>query len=347
METLVVAFGVAMPFRAYFLQPFKIPTGSMQPTLYGRHSERADAPNFFDRAPLSWAKLLLTGRTWVDVVAHRSGTLAMREDRDNDPGLVILSVAGETYKIPHDALERRELDAARFVRPGMADNPFAARMAESLAHVREGERLWSGYVVSGDQVFVNRLLWNLRPPARDEIVVFATGGRAVTTDPAAAAAAAAGQTRATRIPFFGLSLYAVDSPIPGLPPAEHYIKRLVGLPGETISVVHPRLLVDGRPVEGAPGIAREEAMGASATGPAYAGYHNVLDPGMNLPARGTPTRLRTPADSIALGDEYLPMGDNTKNSYDGRYWGPVPRRQMLGPACCVYWPISVRWGRVR
>ena len=89
-------------------------------------------------------------------------------------------------------------------------------------------------------------------------------------------------------------------------------------------------------------------MGASETGPAYAGYHNVLDDGMPMPdPRLPPPYLGSPTDSIALGDEYLPMGDNTKNSFDGRYWGPVPRRQMLGPACCVYWPLSVRWGRVR
>ena len=348
VETLVVAFGVAMPFRAYFLQPFKIPTGSMQPTLYGRHSEKADAPDFFDRAPLSWAKWLLTGRTWVDVVAHENGTLSIRYDRDNDPGLVLLSVAGETYKIPSDAFDRGEIDSSRFA-PGpiAADNPLAARLAAQARRVRRGERLWSGYVISGDQVFVNRLLWNLRPPKRDEIVVFATGGRATTTDPAAETAAAGGASRATRVPFFGLSLYALDTPIPGLPPAEHYIKRLVGLPGETVSIDHPRLLVDGKPVEGCFGIAREEAMGDSETGPAYAGYHNILDPGMPPVSPQSPVRLGTPSDSIALGDEYLPMGDNTKNSYDGRYWGPVPRRQMLGPACCVYWPLSVRWGRVR
>ncbi len=347
VETLVVAFGVAMPFRAYFLQPFKIPTGSMQPTLYGRHTERAEEPGFFDRAPLSWAKWLLTGRTWVDVVAHESGTLALRSDRENDPGLVILSVAGETYKIPTDAFDRGEIDRTRF-RVDMPDNPLAARSAAEARRVRKGERLWSGYVVSGDQVFVNRLLWNLRPPKRDEIVVFATGGRSVTTDPAAVAAGAAGPTRATRIPFFGLSLYAVDTPIPGLPPAEHYIKRLVGLPGETISIDHPNLLVDGKPAEGSFGIDREAAMGASKSGPAYAGYHNVLDKGMPTPdPRLPPPYLGSPSDSIVLGDEYLPMGDNTKNSFDGRYWGPVPRRQMLGPACCVYWPLSVRWGRIR
>ena len=39
LDTLVVAISVAMAFRAYFYEPFKIPTGSMQETLWGYHTE--------------------------------------------------------------------------------------------------------------------------------------------------------------------------------------------------------------------------------------------------------------------------------------------------------------------
>src|SRR4026208_1352416 len=44
VEVLLVALAVAMGIRTFFLQPFKIPTGSMQPTLYGITDE-----NFIDR----------------------------------------------------------------------------------------------------------------------------------------------------------------------------------------------------------------------------------------------------------------------------------------------------------
>jgi signal peptidase I len=343
VETAIVAFGVAMAFRAYFLQPFKIPTGSMQPTLYGTHSVACDAPTFADRfAPLKVLKWAVTGRWYRDVVAHASGTLGVGSDRDGAPGYVLLSVAGEVYKVPEDAARRGELGLERFV-SGMADNPFDRAASAARAIVRRGDRVWSGYVIAGDQVFVNRLLWNLRPPRRDETVVFATSAPALVLGDRAAAAASDGPGgQAHRFPFLGLPLRLAYRPIPQLPAAQHYIKRLVGMPGEHVSIDPPRLLVDGAPVEGAPGVARVEGMGPSATGPEYAGYRNIDDEGMPQPH--APGFLQEAGDSIALGDEYLPMGDNTRSSFDGRYWGPVPRPQMLGPAACVYWPLSVRWG---
>ena len=41
LDTLVVAISVAMCFRAYYYEPFNIPTGSMRPTLYGNYTEAA------------------------------------------------------------------------------------------------------------------------------------------------------------------------------------------------------------------------------------------------------------------------------------------------------------------
>lgn len=342
VETLVVAFGVAMAFRAYFFQPFKIPTGSMQPTLYGLHSVQCERNGAFDTfKPLKFVKWIFTGTWYRDVTAKHSGSLIVSSDHRRAPGMVILTVAGERYKVPQDALGR-DLNLRSMADP-MPDNPATSENEIARGFVKAGERVWSGMVISGDQVFVNRMAWNFRPPRRDEICVFATSSAEYTLDEALARDAASRGDAVSRVPFLGVDLFYVDRPIEGLAASQHYIKRLVGLPGETISINAPRLLVNGEVPENCPGIAREAAMEKSRSGPAYTGYRNTGDIGGGTPP-GVKTRLARPGDSITLGDEYLPMGDNTVNSYDGRYWGPVPRTQMLGPAACVYWPVSVRWG---
>ena len=45
--------------------------------------------------------------------------------------------------------------------------------------------------------------------------------------------------------------------------------------------------------------------------------------------------------------EYFACGDNSPASYDSRYWGPVPARNLCGIAGGVFWPFfSHRWGPI-
>lgn len=290
IEVLLVAFGVAMAFRCYFFQPFKIPTGSMQPTLYGIHSEERAAPGLLDRHPFKICKWLVTGDWYREVRVGAGGTLAAI-DVDRKPGYVGLVIAGKRYYIPSDVV--RELGAAR---------PVIGMRVES------GALLWSGVVHAGDHVFVNRVVWNFRRPRRGEVMVFSTRG------------------------------------IVGLPAGTHYIKRMAGTPGDRLAIDPPNLLIDGVPVTQPATIARvarRERLGDWA--PPYAGYQVIGE----LQAEA-PHPLRRPRDEVRLGaGEYFALGDNTTNSRDSRYWGTVPERNLLGPACLVYWPfLSPRFGAI-
>lgn len=347
VETLIVAFGVAMAFRAYFFQPFKIPTGSMQPTLYGIHSitatDSVQGPGLLDRMPFKPFKWLITGTWYREVVARTDGSVSIYRDGMKAPGYVLLSVAGKKFKVPQDAYDRADIKIPNQRPAGMADNPNATQQTVASGYVKKGDRLWAGYITSGDQVFVNRMAWNFFPPKRSEVIVFATSTPELVFSQKAAITKQKPYSSLYKIPK--LPIVLMDTPIKGLAAGQHYIKRLVGLPGETISVKHPFVYANGVKVEGSFGMDRVAAMGDSVTGgTSYAGYHCTGDNGL---PQGGGSFLQTPESTITLGDEYLPMGDNTRNSYDGRYWGGVPRIQMLGPGSCVYWPLSPRWGAIR
>lgn len=293
IEVLVVALAVAMAFRAYFFQPFKIPTGSMQPTLYGIYGVTEPAGTL-DSLPLMPFKWIVTGGRHRTVTAKASGTISFsRDPRQYRPGYHSVVVGGQLHRIPTH----------------IRNSPsYAIRIGEQ---VRVGDVLWEGTVYSGDHVFVNRLAWNWRKPRRGDVMVFETRG------------------------------------IPGLPQGTHYIKRMVGLPGEAISIDPPYLKVNGEAVTEPPSIKKIVDRAHVSEYEAYLGYRLVdrHTPASELDSK---TALLTVEDTFVLGeDEYFACGDNTANSKDSRYWGAAPQRNLVGPAAVVYWPISRRWGLIR
>ena len=91
--------------------------------------------------------------------------------------------------------------------------------------------------------------------------------------------------------------------------SQTYVKRVVGLPGDRLSIVNGHVYRDGRPEK------------SSFTIPCGdAGECNF---------RATIT--------IPKGDYYM-MGDNRPDSLDSRYWGPVPKAWLIGKAFLTYWP---------
>lgn len=283
LEIAVVAIVVAMGFRTYFIQPFKIPTGSMQPTLYGITYEQMDKPEWSDRMPFKLVRWFIFGEWYFEVHADGSGYVSPERS------MAAVQDTSQTYF---------------FIGPVRHRVPNAGRLDIAInEYVSKGKLLWSGRKISGDHVFVNKLWWNFVPPKRGDIIVFGTDG------------------------------------IPTLPPKTHYIKRLVGMPSERISIDPPHIVADGNPV------LDHELIGLiSSREQGYAGY-TLVDP--RKPG-GKESLLKSPSDSILLPEHgYFALGDNTLNSRDGRYWGAVPEPNLVGPAFLVYWPFSSRWGHAK
>lgn len=230
LDTLVVALSVAMAFRAYFYEPFNIPTGSMQPTLYGNHYEPCEKPGTIQKTPLRWMEWLLTGRHYKEFVAPFSGRVLMADRGDGRFDLRIVSPSGVQSKsiaLPNDAVAHINFGSdvagstvvARAVEHsgGRLRVAYALRPGETVPReirVAKGVRMFSGYDTTGDFIFVNRWLWNFRKPKRGDVMVFSTTG--------------------------------IDS----LAQGTHYIKRLVALPGETIEIKPGMMTVDGCEIEG-------------------------------------------------------------------------------------------------
>jgi len=292
VEVIVVAIAVAMAFRTYFIQPFKIPTGSMQPTLYGITAVDRNEPDLTDRQPFKLVKWFSTGQWYREVKTKTGGTLAQVRDQHgrpyvspNYPGDRYYVVSGKRYRIPKNAKLNYELGK----------------------YVPRGAVLWSGTRTAGDHVFVDKIRWNFRRPRRGEIMVFSTKG-----------------------------ISALEATLPrdrhNEPMSTHYIKRMVGLPGERIAIDPPRLLVDGTEVRSPRGIRRIVDQE-----PGYAAGYQVIGYRQGY--------LRRAGDEYRLADaEYFACGDNQRNSRDSRYWGSVPEANLVGPSFLVYWPFSRRWG---
>lgn len=94
---------------------------------------------------------------------------------------------------------------------------------------------------------------------------------------------------------------------------ELYVKRVIGLPGETVVIEDAKVYIDGNEEPLAEDYLKEEWV--AATGP-----YTFLVP----------------------EDSYLVMGDNRNDSWDARFWSNtyVARKKILGKASVIYWPFK-------
>jgi len=96
-------------------------------------------------------------------------------------------------------------------------------------------------------------------------------------------------------------------------PSQDYIKRVIGLPGDTITINNTIVVVDGVTL-------KETYVDPNNQG-------NIYD--ANRPIH----------NMVIPANDYFVLGDNRKGSSDSRDWGFVPRKNIIGRAAFVYWPL--------
>jgi signal peptidase I len=139
-----------------------------------------------------------------------------------------------------------------------------------------------------------------------------------------------------KIPYLNTVLLPVKKPQRGdivvfkypLDPKKDFIKRVIGLPGDVVEIREKTIYINGQRLNHDVGVFSDPRTIAGTIRP-----RDYLGP------------ITVPRDAL------FTMGDNRDESFDSRFWGFVPLRDVNGKAFIIYWSwdsddFNVRWGRI-
>ena len=164
LDLILVVGAVAFGLRGLFFQPFRIPTSSMQPTLYGIHyiaAENSSNP-YLKKFP-SFLNAVLFAAKKVHAVAGELPSIYASGDERHIPGAVFdhtaVNIGGRELLLPGNPAQ--VISYAKLI----PEREFAAN-----------EVIADGFVTLGDHLFVERFSLYLSPPKRGDVMVFTTDG---------------------------------------------------------------------------------------------------------------------------------------------------------------------------
>jgi signal peptidase I len=322
VEFFLVAAIVVIGVKAYFVQPFKIPTNSMWPSYNGMtpfvYKNPAESPGALARLGRFLAygaqhkELVATesGKLSVPVFVNSGGYLYFEKRPGRKWGIFPATVREYVFYIGEEPVrlqvpEDFDFDWAFREAFGLTADQVAEmaqrsrrgdynyRLIELDREAVRGKAFLSFDIITGDCLFVDRISYHFIPPKVGDGFVFRTGN------------------------------------IPGIGVDQYYIKRLVGVPGDKIEIRDPVLYRNGQPITGADAFVKNGMREDK-----YSGYRNI-----GSLASGSVVEVSD--------DGFLALGDNSSNSRDGRYWGLVPRKDVVGRPIFVYYPFTNHWGASR
>jgi len=339
IEVFFVAIVVALGLRAYVVQPFRIPTGSMQPTLNGIIATPVTSADDFPAFPIRTAQWATHGRSYVDLELTEDKQLRSINPVEEvntlhfftrthihfsdgtkvtfpGPKAALMNPNGmnfaKTCGYPLNSLEAmayaqqagaQKQSAPALDRIGKQERPYY------FSNLKAGTVIARGYVDTGDLILVDKMSYHFRRPSRGEVFVFDTRKIKTIHDEAKKSGSVAGS---------------------------HYIKRLAATPGDKLELKGNDLYINGK---------RAQEPGFLKVMSKKEGYMYGYKPSERL-EHG---RIFNAKESNTPGmNEYIALGDNSYNSSDSRHWGTVKEFNVIGPASIALWPFaSGHWGFIK